>query len=435
VKTKLLSLILAVMLLAAVFPVYAAPEATGGTVYVVQAGDTLFSIARRYGVDVNALAQANGIVNPAQIYVGQQLTIPGSAAAPAPGGSAAPATSGGAYVVQPGDTMYSIAARYNTTPWAIAQANGIYNTNYIYVGQQLIIPGLAPATPAKPATTTPSTGSGGGWRGEYYSGTETTGGALFARNDRAINFRWGMASPDTRLNTDKFAVHWTQTINFRGGLYRFQITADDGVRLWVDGTPVLDEWRAQNETVYERDVVLTPGNHLIALDYFDDAGAATIQFTFKRLGNAPTNGSATPVAGQATPTPVGGGAAPADSWLGQYFGNDKLEGAPVVTRYDASVNFDWGLAAPVGGIPDNYFSVRWTRSAWFYEDNYLFCMRADDGARFYVDGVMVINEWHGSNGGTGYCAEVDMTKGNHVLVAEYYEDGANALVQVWWERR
>ncbi len=413
------------------FPVYAAPETTGGTIYVVQVGDTLFSIARRYGVDLNTLAQVNGIMNPAQIYVGQQLTIPSGTAAP--GGSSAPAPAGGIHVVQAGETMYSIAARYNTTPWAIAQANGIYNTNYIYAGQRLVIPGLAPAQPAKPANpTTPA--SGGGWRGEYYAGTEPTGGPLFVRTDRAINFRWGMASPDTRLNTDKFSAHWTQTINFRGGLYRFQVTADDGVRLWVDGTPVLDEWRVQNEAVYEKDVVLTPGSHLVALDYFDDSGAATIQFTFKRLGNAPTTGAATPVAGAATPTPVAG-AVPADSWLGHYFGNERLEGAPVVTRYDASVNFDWGLAAPVGGIPDNYFSVRWTRSAWFYEDNYLFCMRADDGARFYVDGVMVINEWHGSNGGTGYCKEVDITKGNHVLVAEYYEDGANALVQVWWERR
>jgi LysM repeat protein len=60
-----------------------APSAAGA-VHVVQAGENLTWIARRYGVSVDAIVAANGIANPSRVYGGQQLTIPGSSAGPAP---------------------------------------------------------------------------------------------------------------------------------------------------------------------------------------------------------------------------------------------------------------------------------------------------------------------------------------------------------------
>jgi putative chitinase len=112
------------------------PAAPGGTVsYTVQPGDTLYGIASRYGTTVQAIAQANGVVNPAFIRVGQQLSIPTGSTADVP---ASPG--GNVYVVVPGDTLSSIAARYGTTAWAIAYANNLPNANWIRVGQTLIIP-------------------------------------------------------------------------------------------------------------------------------------------------------------------------------------------------------------------------------------------------------------------------------------------------------
>jgi LysM repeat protein len=117
--------------------------------YTVQRGDTLYSIARRYGTTVNAIAQANGILNPSYIYVGQVLCIPS--------GGAAPVLTGGYYTVQRGDTLYSIALRYGTSVWAIVAANNIANPSLIYPGQVLLIPGLGvtppPPPPAPPAPT------------------------------------------------------------------------------------------------------------------------------------------------------------------------------------------------------------------------------------------------------------------------------------------
>ncbi len=102
-----------------------------GNYYVVQRGDTLYSIARRYGVSVWELAAYNNISNIHYIYVGQVLLIPGTKSALARGDY---------YVVKRGDTLYSIARRYGVSAWQLASYNNIRNPNRIYVGQVIHIP-------------------------------------------------------------------------------------------------------------------------------------------------------------------------------------------------------------------------------------------------------------------------------------------------------
>jgi len=112
-----------------------APGSGGATVtHIVQPGENLFRIALRYNTTVEAITQANGISNPWFIYVGQQLTIPVG-----PGGNVPPAP-GRTYVVQPGDTLNVIAVRFNTTVEALLVANNLSNANMIYVGQVLALP-------------------------------------------------------------------------------------------------------------------------------------------------------------------------------------------------------------------------------------------------------------------------------------------------------
>ena len=114
-------------------PAAAAPASPAGCVYhVVQRGENLYRIALRYGVSVWAVAHANGIWDVNYIRTGQVLFIPVPAPAPVPQPRI--------YIVQPGDTLAGIAWRFGTTVWTIAQANGIWNPNLIYVGQRLYIP-------------------------------------------------------------------------------------------------------------------------------------------------------------------------------------------------------------------------------------------------------------------------------------------------------
>jgi len=108
------------------------PGSGQSVTHVVQPGENLFRIALKYGTTVEAIAAANGIVNPSMIYAGQELLIPA--------GGAPPATGVRYHVVQPGETLSGIALRYGTTPWAIATANGISNIGFIYAGQTLRIP-------------------------------------------------------------------------------------------------------------------------------------------------------------------------------------------------------------------------------------------------------------------------------------------------------
>lgn len=123
--------------------------------YIVQPGDTLWRISRQFNTTVDDIVRTNNISNPNLIYVGQTLEIPGDAPAPPPPGPTAtpapnpPPPSTQTYVVQPGDSLSKIAARFGTTVQAIAQANNIVNVNLIFVGQVLVIPGAGPA-PAPP---------------------------------------------------------------------------------------------------------------------------------------------------------------------------------------------------------------------------------------------------------------------------------------------
>jgi LysM repeat protein len=118
----------------------------GGTVtYIVKTGDTLQTIARRYGTTWQAIAANNNLVNANFIYAGQRLIIFGGGSS---GGVYVPPTGGttnpGTYVVLPGETLAIIASKFGTTWQALAAANNLVNANAIYAGQRLTIP-AAPA--------------------------------------------------------------------------------------------------------------------------------------------------------------------------------------------------------------------------------------------------------------------------------------------------
>lgn len=108
--------------------------AASGSVHIVKKGQTLSHIARYYGVTVNALVNANGLSNASYIYVGQRLHIPASYGAPAGCKSY--------YHVKHGDTLSEVAAWYGINTYALANANGLSNASYIYVGQKLCIPSI-----------------------------------------------------------------------------------------------------------------------------------------------------------------------------------------------------------------------------------------------------------------------------------------------------
>ncbi|HLU52117.1 MAG TPA: LysM peptidoglycan-binding domain-containing protein [Acidimicrobiia bacterium] len=121
--------------------------------HIVKSGETLGSIAKKYGLSVSALAEANGITNPNLIFIGTRLSLSGKSFVPenlpGEGGGGSSTTS---HTVASGETLDIIARKYGTTANAIAKANSLKNPNLIRVGQVLSIPGAAWVCPVKGGT-------------------------------------------------------------------------------------------------------------------------------------------------------------------------------------------------------------------------------------------------------------------------------------------
>ncbi len=130
------------------------------------------------------------------------------------------------------------------------------------------------------------------WRGEYWANTALNGPSVLVRNDADLNFNWNFDSPDSRLPQDRFSARWTRQLAFPAGTYTFFARADDGVRVYVDGNRLINEWHDNDAgNVYQATVTLS-GNHTITVEYFENTLQAQVRFWYQAGG--PT----------ATPTPT-----------------------------------------------------------------------------------------------------------------------------------
>ncbi len=414
-RRLLLSIALGLGLLAGT-PPPASAQGCAAT-YVVRPGDNLFRIALSFGLPTDVVARANRILNPNQIYVGQVLCIPG-AGYPPPPPPPPPAGSCTWYTVKAGDSLGKIALAYGTTIFVLQQANNIRNPNLIYVGMKLCIPGRGTPPPAFPQ-----------FRGEYFNNANLAGAASLTRNDRVIDFNWGVGWPDPRVNADNFSVRWTRTLFFNAGAFRLTARADDGIRVFVDNVLLIDEWHAASGATYTRDITLATGNHALRIEYFEATGSASAFFTWARI-----DGTSGP-----TPTPIGGTPGPGGGsgvWTGSYFSNVNrdVSGQPTFSRIDPSIAFNWGGGSPDPLITPDLFAARWVSTQSFQAGTYRFFALVDDGVRVSVDGQLVIDEWFEHNG-TTLIGDVTLTAGVHALRVDYFEFGHNAQIYVWWEKR
>ena len=136
---------------------------TSGT-YTVQAGDTLYSIARRSGVSLNTLLSINGLSQSSVIRPGQTLSVSGNASqatATQVSYQSAGSTSGnGTYTVKAGDTLYRIAYNHGISLTTLLSINGLSETSTIRPGQQLVVSGSVKATTSTTKATTVSYSTG-----------------------------------------------------------------------------------------------------------------------------------------------------------------------------------------------------------------------------------------------------------------------------------
>ncbi|MBI5878198.1 MAG: hypothetical protein HZB53_11150 [Chloroflexi bacterium] len=118
-------------------------------------------------------------------------------------------------------------------------------------------------------------------------------------------------------------------------------------------------------------------------------------------------------------------------WQAQYWNNKYMSGDPALSVSETAIDHDWGAGSPGPGIDDNAFSARWSRYVDMPAGVYAFTAVADDGMRFFIDGVKVFDAWH-DQPPTTYTFNQTLTAGHHLFVVEYYENADRAVAKLSW---
>jgi PA14 domain len=251
--------------------------------------------------------------------------------------------------------------------------------------------------------------SDGGFATQYYANRDLAGDPALTRTDDAVDFNWGEGAPGDGVPANNFSARWTKSVTVdQDASYRFTVTADDGIRLYVDGQSVLDKWILQGATAYTVTQYLTQGTHQVVLEYFEANGDAVAKLALERTDEPPPP--------------------PPDPFSAEYFDNSTLSGSPVLTRSDDAIDFDWCEGTPGPLVPSDRFSARWTRTTSYAAGTYRFAVTGDDGIRVLVDGVVVVDGWNYQSP-TTYTADVALPEGEHTVVVEYFEWTGGAVAK------
>jgi LysM repeat protein len=225
-----------------------APQPAGNVMqHVVTSGDTLSALAAQYRTTVNAIVEANRLVNPSYIYVGQVLTIPTS-------GTSAPMT-GVYYVVRPGDTMAGVAYRFGVSYWAIVQANNLANPTMIHIGQTLFIPGGAGPAPGTPSSVE-------GWVGAVFSTADGSEYDDYFESPDGV--RYGIDSTDPDVQQQIADLRDSEAIIYVWGTLYRDVSDVNGTQIQVT---YLERWQG--------DVGVTPTPGLLKCTPLPETAAAT----------------------------------------------------------------------------------------------------------------------------------------------------------------
>jgi uncharacterized repeat protein (TIGR03806 family) len=185
------------------------------------------------------------------------------------------------YYTLDGTTPTTNSIRY-TTPFVLTNSAGV---QAVATKPGSVNSGVASAS----FINSSSVGNGTGLRGEYFSNHLSTdpysGAPTLVRTDANINFNWGTGSPDPSISADSFTVRWIGAVQPQfNETYTFSTTTDDGVRLWVNGQLIVDEWVDQGPTTWSGSINLNAQQHYnIEMDYYENAGGAVAELSWSSL--------------------------------------------------------------------------------------------------------------------------------------------------------
>lgn len=263
------------------------------------------------------------------------------------------------------------------------------------------------------------------WTAQYYNNQTLAGNPVLTRQESSLSLNWGTGSPGPEVNSDGFSARFGTDVVLAPGTYRFFVQADDGVKLFVNYPfqPQIDTYDAPRVgQLLTADVTVSGGLVHIQVDYREVTGDAYLYVTWQSAAGNPTNPNF-PVPQQPQTVPVG-----LTGWTAQYYNNTTLSGTPSLIRGESTPSNNWGAGSPGASISADNFSARWTTSAVLNAGTYRVTVRADDGVRVWVDGVLYIDRFTGFTG-QQFTADLNLSASNHNFMVEYVEYGGNAYLE------
>ncbi len=127
------------------------------------------------------------------------------------------------------------------------------------------------------------------WYGQYWGNRGLGGGPVVMLNHGTgfLDQNWGFGGPADNLPVDRFSSRFERTVTLDEGQWRFVVSADDGVRLWIGDELILDEWRDQVAT-FRPIVDLEQGDHELRLEHYENRGAAHLRVSWERMDTTTT---------------------------------------------------------------------------------------------------------------------------------------------------
>ena len=166
------------------------------------------------------------------------------------------------------------------------------------------------------------------WQADYWNNMMLAGEPVVHAQHQRIDFAWGAGKPHSAVRADRFSVRWTRYIDVSAATYRFTAISDDGIRVYVDGDLIINEWHDHPARTFVADIDLAAGHHLVVVEYYENAGHAVAKVSWEQV-------------------PQG-----SHHWVGEYFDNRWLRGSPAIVRDDASIDFSWGAGSPAAAWID-----------------------------------------------------------------------------------
>ena len=210
-------------------------------------------------------------------------------------------------------------------------------------------------------------GVGKGLQADYYSNQLMTfaGTPTVSRIDPAIDFNWGNGAPSPKISTDRFTARWTGQIQAQfTEPYTFYATANDGIRVWINGQLLINAWVDQAATEYTAKYNLTAGQfYNIRVEYYENNGPALARLEW----SSPTTArQVVPTSQLFTPPPANN--LPTVAWLEPSLGSTFTGPGPIrlsvsATDSDGSITSVTFLNGntPIAKLTNAPYTFTWTR--------------------------------------------------------------------------